>query len=406
MYDVIVVGARCAGSPTAMLLARQGYRVLLVDRATFPSDTVPGHFIHQPGVANLERWGLLEQIVRSNCPPVTHATFDLGPFALTGSPPAVDGVAAAYGPRRTVLDKILVDAATEAGVEVREGFAVQEVVRDGERVVGIRGRGRAGPTVTEVATIVVGADGRHSLVARAVGAAEYRAVPALTCTYYGYWSGVPIDGLELHLRDRRMVGAFPTNDSLVCVFVTLPRRELGAFRADVEGSYLAGVDVAPGLAERIRGGRRVERIAGTADVGNLFRKPYGPGWALVGDAGYHLDPITGQGITDAFRDSGLLAAAINAGLSGEQPIDLALADYERRRNEAALPAYDLACELATLEPPTPERQRYFSSLRGNQVETDRLFGAIAGTVPVEEVFALANVERVIASAESVVAPMA
>jgi flavin-dependent dehydrogenase len=398
MYDVIVVGARCAGSPTAMLLARQGYRVLLVDRATFPSDTLSGHYIHQPGIARLERWGLLEQIVRSNCPAVTRATFDLGPFALTGSAPRAGEIAAAYAPRRTVLDKILVDAAVEAGAELREGFCTQEIVRDGDRVVGIRGRAPGGASVTDTARIVVGADGRHSPVARAVGAAEYHAKPSLTCAYFSYWSDIPIDGAELYPRDGRMIGAFPTNDGLVCVFVQWPRREFHAFRADVEANYLATIDLIPGLAERVRSGRRAERIAGTADLGNLFRKPYGPGWALVGDAGYHLDPITGQGITDAFRDAELLAAAIDAGLSGRQVVDEALADYERLRNEAAMPAYDFACDLATLEPPTPELQQFFGSLRGNQAETDRFFGTIAGTVPLGEVFAPANIERVIALA--------
>jgi flavin-dependent dehydrogenase len=396
MYDVIVVGARCAGSPTAMLLARQGYRVLLVDRARFPSDTVSGHYIHQPGVARLERWGVLEQIVRSNCPPITRADFDLGPFALTGSAPPAGKIAAAYAPRRTVLDKLLVDAAVEAGAELREGFCTQEIVRDGDRVIGIRGRAAGGASVPDTARIVVGADGRHSLVARAVGAAKYHAKPGLTCAYFSYWSDIPIDGIELYPRDGRMIGAFPTNDGLVCVFVQWPRRELHAFRADVEASYLATIDLIPGLAERVRSGRRSERIAGTADLGNLFRKPYGPGWALVGDAGYHLDPITGQGITDAFRDAELLASAIDAGLSERQPVDDALADYERLRNEAAMPAYDFACDLATLEPPTPELQQFFASLRGNQAETDRFFGTIAGTVPVGDVFTPANIERVIA----------
>ena len=398
MYDVIVVGARCAGSPTAMLLARQGYRVLLVDRAKFPSDTLSGHYIHQPGVTRLKRWGLLEPIVRSNCPPITRATFDLGPFALTGSAPPASENAAAYAPRRTVLDKILVDAAVESGAELRECFCTQEIVRDGDRVIGIRGRAAGGASVTDTARIVVGADGRHSLLARAVGPAEYHAKPSLTCAYFSYWSDISIGGIELYARDGRMVGAFPTNDDLVCVFVQWPRREFHAFRADVEASYLATIDLIPGLAERVRSGRRAERIVGTADLGNLFRKPYGPGWALVGDAGYHLDPITGQGITDAFRDAELLAAAIDSGLSGRQPVDDALADYEQRRNEAAMPAYDFACGLATLEPPTPDLQQFFASLRGNQAETDRFFGTIAGTVPVGDVFAPANIERVIALA--------
>src|SRR6266702_5427986 len=152
MYDVIVVGARCAGSPTAMLLARKGYRVLLVDRATFPSDTVSTHLIHPPGVAALARWGLLDRVTATGCPPVGTYSFDFGPFTVAGSPRATDGNANAYGPRRTVLDKILVDGAADAGAEVREQFIVQEVIVDDDgRVTGIRGHDAGGTTVTEQA---------------------------------------------------------------------------------------------------------------------------------------------------------------------------------------------------------------------------------------------------------------
>jgi flavin-dependent dehydrogenase len=183
MYDAIVVGARCAGSPTAMLLARKGYRVLLVDRASFPSDTMSSHFIHPPGIAQLKRWGLLEQVAASNCPPFYNMTFDLGPFALIGSPPPADGVAEHYCPRRTVLDKILVDAVVEAGGELREGFLVQEILMEGDRVTGIRGRAAGGTMVTEEARVVIGADGMRSLLARTVQAPEYNAKPTLTCAY-------------------------------------------------------------------------------------------------------------------------------------------------------------------------------------------------------------------------------
>ena len=147
MYDAIVVGARCAGSPTAMLLARKGYRVLLVDKAGFPSDTLSAHYIHQPGVAKLHRWGLLDKVAASGCPPIERQVFDVGPFALRGSPPAADGITAGYAPRRTILDKILLDAAIDAGVEVREHFSVEELVTDGERVTGIRGRSHGGGLV-------------------------------------------------------------------------------------------------------------------------------------------------------------------------------------------------------------------------------------------------------------------
>jgi flavin-dependent dehydrogenase len=250
MYDAIVVGARCAGSPTAMLLARKGYRVLLVDKSTFPSDIMSTHFIYQPGVARLQRWGLLEHVRASNCPPIRQLSFDLGPFTLTGVPPQANGIADAYAPRRTVLDKILVEAAVAAGAELREGFTVQEVLMDDQRVTGIRGQTSEGSSVTEQARIVIGADGRHSLVARTVQAPTYNEKPAFDCVYYTYWSGVPMADFEMYPRDRRGMGGLPTNDGLTCLLVAWPHAEFRAFRADIEGNYLKTLDLAPSLAER------------------------------------------------------------------------------------------------------------------------------------------------------------
>ncbi|MGH2660778.1 MAG: NAD(P)/FAD-dependent oxidoreductase [Actinomycetota bacterium] len=396
MYDVIVVGARCGGSPTAMLLARKGYRVLVVDRASFPSDTMSTHYVMAPGVVRLQRWGLLDQVVASNCPPVRHHTVDVGPFALTGSAPPLEGVGEQYAPRRTVLDKILVDAA--AGVELRERFVVRELVWDDGRVTGVRGGERDDAHVTERARLVVGADGQHSLVARAVGAPTYRERPSLTCTYYTYWSGVPIEGPEIYLRDRRWMAILPTNDDLVCLPVQWPAAQAKELRSDIEGNYLQTLQLAPHLAERVHAGKREAHFLGTADLPNYFRKPYGPGWALVGDAGYHKDPNLAQGISDAFRDAEYLADAIDAGFSGRRPIEEAMADYERQRNEAAMPGYELDCQFASLEPPPPEIQQLFAALYGNQEETDRFLGTIFETVPIPEFFAPQNVRRIIQAA--------
>jgi flavin-dependent dehydrogenase len=398
MYDAIVVGARCAGSPTAMLLARKGHRVLLVDKATFPSDIMSTHAIHQPGVAHLKRWGLLDKVQGSNCPPLLKFTFDVGPFTLTGSAPPAGDVAEGYAPRRMVLDKILVDAAVEAGAELREGFVVQEILMDSERVSGIRGRAKGGSTVTEKARIVIGADGMRSIVARTVKAPTYNAQPSLACSYYTYWSGIPIEGTELYPRDYRFIGALPTNDDLVCIFVNWTRQEFHEYRADIEGSYLRTLDLAPGLAERVRHGKRAERFVGTADMPNFFRKPYGPGWALVGDAGYHKDPCTAAGITDAFRDAEFLVEAIDAGFSGQRSLDEVLAGYEQKRNEAARPIYDFTCQLATLAPLSPEEVQLFTALRGNQVDTNRFFGLITQTTPIPEFFAPENIQRIITAA--------
>jgi flavin-dependent dehydrogenase len=398
MYDAIVVGARCAGSPTAMLLARKGYRILLLDRAGFPSDTLSTHYIHQPGVARLKRWGLLE-VVASNCPPVSRQMLDFGPFALVGSPPPTDGVAEGYAPRRRVLDQILVEAAVAAGAELQEHFSVRELVTDGDRVVGIRGRAAGGAMVTEKARIVIGADGMRSLVASTVQAATYQMRPTLTCAYYTYWSEVPIQGAELYPRPDRMIIAAPTNDGQTITIVYWPNAAFDEVRSDIEGNFLKTLDLAPGLANRVRNGKRSEPFRGTAKLPNFYRKPYGPGWALVGDAGYHKDPITAQGISDAFRDAELLAGAIDEGLSDRRPLEDALADYERRRNEASLPIFEMTCQFATLQPPSSEKQQLFAALRHDQEQTDRFLGTIVGTVPIPEFFAPENIGRIMGAAE-------
>lgn len=382
MYDVIVVGARCAGSPTAMLLARKGYRVLLLDRATFPSDAPRGHYIHQPGVARLKRWGLLDQLRASNCPPIRSIAIDAGSFMLTGSPPALDGVAEAYGPRRSVLDKLLVDAAAQAGAVVQEGFMVKELLMEGEEVTGIRGGTSDRDTVTERAKLVVGADGLHSLVARTVRAPSYRVKQSLTCAYFSYWSGVVIEALESYKPERCSIFAFPTNDHLACITVEWPLQDFPSVRSDIEGHFHASIELVPRLAERVRNGRREDRFLGTAEQPNFYRKPYGPGWALVGDAGYQKDAVLAQGITDAFRDAELLAEAIDAGLAGRVPLEEALAAYEQQRNAASMPLYELNWQSATFEPPPPQVQLLHAAMRENQGAANRYFGILAGTVPV------------------------
>jgi flavin-dependent dehydrogenase len=395
MYDIIVVGARCAGSPTAMLLASKGYRVLLLDRTTFPSDTLSTHIVWPPGVARLARWGLLDAVAASNCPAFGEVSFDVGPFALVGSPPPIEGAAASYAPRRKVVDTILVEAAVRAGAEFWDTVAVQEIAIEDGRVTGVRGRSRAGSTIAEQARIVVGADGLHSLVARAVQPSEYSAKPALSCWYYTYWSGVPAVGVEYYVRPGRAFGVIPTNDGLVCIPAAWTRAEFQRYRSDVEHNYLATLELAPELAERVRRGRREERFFGTADVPSYFRTPYGPGWALVGDAGYHKDPITGQGISDAFRDAALLADALDKGLSGRRPVDEALAAYQEQRDSAAMPMYEFTSQMATLDEPPQEMQRLLGALRHHQAETDRFFGTLAGTVSIPGFFAPENVHRII-----------
>lgn len=396
-YDAIVVGARCAGSPTAMLLARKGYRVLVVDRASFPSDTLSTHFIHAPGVAALHRWGLLDQVIASGCPPVESYSFDFGPITIAGTPRPCDGIATGYAPRRTVLDKILVDAAAHAGAEVREHFTVEEVVIENGAVVGIRGHGGDGKRVVERARVVIGADGRNSHVAKAVEPEQYNDKPMLQWSYYTYWSGLPVDNFEIVVRPDRGWGAFPTNDGLTLVVVGWPHAEATAYKADVEANYLKTLELAPAFAKRVRGAKREERFAG-GSVPNFFRKPFGPGWALVGDAGYTKDPITAQGISDAFHDAELCSVALNATFNGERSFADAMTDYQQTRDGRVLPIYEFTTQLATLETPPPEMQQLLGAVHGNQDAMNAFVSVTAGTVSPIEFFDPENVGRLMSAA--------
>ena len=399
VHDAIVVGARCAGAATAMLLARKGYRVLVVDRAAFPSDIPHGHFIHRHGPRRLQHWGLLDRVVATGCPAVETMTTDFGDGPLTGRELVVDGVALGYGPRRLALDKLLVDAAVEAGAELREGFVVEEFVTEDDGISGIRGRPRQGGSlVTERARVTVGADGRNSRLARTVQAPAYDVTPPLTCWYFSYWSGVPSDGLEVHALQNRVVFAFPTNDGLFAVFIAWPRAELDTVRADIEGQFMTALDAVPALAERVRGGRREERFRGATDLPNLLRKPHGPGWALVGDAGCHKDPFLALGVCDAFRDAELLADSLDEGLSGHRPLAEAMEQYELQRNEATLPDYQQNVQLARLQPPPAEMVRLRAALRGNQEETNTFFLATEGMIPRERFFNPETMQHLLAGA--------
>lgn len=395
-YDAIVVGARCAGSTTAMRLARLGHRVLVVDRASFPSDTVSTHLVHAPGVAALERFGLLDAVKASGCPPIRTYQFDFGPFTIAGAPRPIDGCDIAYAPRRTVLDKVLVDGARDAGVEVRERFTVDEVIVEAGHVVGIRGRDADGTTVTDRARVVIGADGRNSMVAKAVGVATYHDKPMLQWSYYTYFKELPIDGMETYIRPGRGWGAFPTNDGLTLVVVGWPYDEAAAYKADVEKNYYATLALAPEFAARVAGATRVERFTGGA-VANFFRKPFGPGWVLVGDAGYNKDPITAQGISDAFHDAEMCSEALHSALVGARPFDAAMLEFQQARDQQRIGMYELTTQLATLQPPPPELAHVLSAVSTDESAMADFVSVIAGTISPMAFFDPANIGRIMSS---------
>ena len=247
---------------------------------------------------------------------------------------------------------------------------------------------------------MIGADGRRSFVAKAVRAASYREVSALSAGYYSYWSGLPTDRFEAYIRPDRAFGVAPTNDGLTILIVNWPRAEQEANRKDVAGNCLAALELAPEFAERVRGATRETRFVGTADLPNFFRQPSGPGWALVGDAGYHKDPITAQGISDAFRDAEAMADAVDDAFAGRASMSEAMAGYQRTRDESALPIFELTCEFATLAPPPPEMQRLLGAMHGNREAMNGFVGVMAGSVSPEVFFGSENTARIMAGADN------
>ena len=414
MYDAIVIGARCAGAPTAMHLARAGHSVLLVDRASFPSDTMSTHMVQPAGLVALERWGLLDRLWQTGCPKLDDLRMDFGPIELEGPPPVdfgrvviegkptpIEGIDHYAAPRRTVLDSMLVEAAVEAGAELREGAPLRELVFDGDRVVGVRLSGENGNETVEKAAIVVGADGMNSAVAKAVGAETYNESPSLTVGYYSYWQGIEDTRATLSPHPGRNIAELPTNDDQTLVNVSWPVDEFHTVRADIEGHVRSSIEEhAPDLAERMRDAERTERFKGTAVVPNFFRRPWGPGWALVGDAGYHKDPIGAHGIMDALCHSELLAGAIAEGLAGERPMEEALAGYQAARDEGSAPLYFLNVQLAELNP-GPEVLAVTGAIAkvNDPSDVGNLLGVICGSVPPADFFTPDNLVRVLEAAE-------
>ena len=203
-----------------------------------------------------------------------------------------------------------------------------------------------------------------------------------------------------------MIIAAPTNDGLTMTIAYWPNADFHDVRSDIERHFLEALELAPGLAERIRHGTRSERYRGTAQLPNFFRRAHGDGWALVGDAGYHKDPILALGITDAFRDVELLTEAVDAGLSGRQPLGDALAGYESARNELAAGGYESSIQLAHLAPPPAETQMLLSALMHDQEQTNRFMGTFAGTVPAAEFYAPENIARILGEPASPGSPVA
>jgi 2-polyprenyl-6-methoxyphenol hydroxylase-like FAD-dependent oxidoreductase len=252
--------------------------------------------------------------------------------------------------------------------------------------------------------MVIGADGLHSAVAAAVRPQHYHDKPPLLCGYYAYWSGLSMAGrFENYIRPHRGWAACPTHDDLTVVVAGWPYAEFAANKTDIEGNYLKNFDLAPDFAERIRAANRETRIVGTT-VPNYFRQPYGPGWALAGDAGYNKDPITAQGISDAFRDAELCATALDQALSGTLSFGEAMSRYQTARDEHALPMYEFTTQLATLQPPPEKLRHLLAAVHGNQEAMDGFARTNAGVTSPADFFSDDNTGRIFAASRAVAVP--
>jgi flavin-dependent dehydrogenase len=347
--DVVVVGARAAGAATALLLARLGHDVVLLDRDTFPADTLSTHQLARTGVVQLQRWGLLQRVLDSGAPPIQQVTFTTPDETTTRRIKDKAGVDLLVAPRRYILDTIVAEAAAEAGADLRYGVTVTGVhLDDTGRATGVYGHDRAGAAVDIQARFVVGADGLRSRVARCIGAGVIEDRGDFGAAQYAYYSGIPWDGIELIASDRALSGVFPTHHGEACIWICSPSVDAHDARRRAvsrEAAFTAHLHrTAPELAERLRDAERTSPVTGMLRMPNLLRQAHGPGWALVGDAGYHRDAVTGHGISDAYRDAELLALALHN--------DADLADYQRQRDHALRDVFDLTCAMANYPPVT------------------------------------------------------
>lgn len=373
-YDVIIAGARCAGASTALLLAREGLRVLVVDPAARGSDTLSTHALMRGAVLQLHRWGVLEEIRSAGTPAIRSTTFHYGDEVITIPIKARDGLDALFAPRRTVLDAALVAAASAAGAEIAHGRAVSGLVTDDRgRVIGARVSGSDRETVTVKADLVIGADGINSRVARLLNVPVTHSVPHSTASIYGYWKDLGLEGNHWYYERGAAVGAIPTNGGETCVFASVPPARFEAGRRNGLQDLYSDVlhEVSGGLARRVSDSGGPGKLRAFAGVPGFLRQGAGPGWALVGDAGYFRDPLTAHGISDALREAEFLARSV---LDGREE---ALLAYDEGRYERVRGFFEVTDRIASFDWDMDEIKDYHMILAKEMnalIELQRRFG--------------------------------
>jgi 2-polyprenyl-6-methoxyphenol hydroxylase-like FAD-dependent oxidoreductase len=356
-YDVVIVGGRCAGAATALLLARAGAKVLVVDGQAYGSDTMSTHALMRGAVLQLERWGLTPRVVAAGTPAIRSTTFHYGGEAVRVDIKPEHGVDCLYAPRRTVLDRLLVDAAREAGAEIRHGVALAALQFASKgRVIGAALRDADGGSLTVRSDFVIGADGRQSTVAQLVNAQTYVEGCHASGIVFGYFNGLD-RGSHWHFARNFAAGTIPTNGGH-CVFAAVPARQFRpTFRDDVMRGFLTVLGAcSPELRASIDRVTPIGRLRGFGGATSYLRQCHGAGWALVGDAGYFKDPLTAHGITDALRDAMLLSREIAHG--GTRTLET----YQRERDALSLPLIRVTDAIASFSWDLDEIKRLHSEL--------------------------------------------
>jgi flavin-dependent dehydrogenase len=368
-YDALIIGGRVAGASLALLLARQGRRVVVADRDEFPSDTMSTHFISLVGVGAMKKLGVIDDILGAGFRRITRHRTWIGDCCFEG--PAGPPGTFSLSPRRDVLDSALLAHATKAGAQFEQRTRVESLVSEGGRVVGAVLQTAGGDRREVRARVVVGADGKSSRVAEWVGATKYDAVPAMRPVYYGYFNGIeprPEPAVEMMFGNDQIGFLFPMRDGEDCLAIELQPKDFDEFRSDHVAAFTARANLLPEMARRMQNAKLEGKLIGSKGIENYFRKPFGPGWALAGDAGYLKDPSTGLGITDAFEQSFMLAESLGAWFDGAD-WEQTMSSFQQKRDQTMKPMYDMTLEFTRMQDITPAEQAILRSIFISPVST-------------------------------------
>jgi flavin-dependent dehydrogenase len=380
-YDALIVGGRAAGGSLALLLAKQGRKVLVADRDDFPSDTMSTHFMNLAAVGSLKRLGVLEDILAAGFRRVTRHRSWVGECCYEGpaGPPGTFSLC----PRRIVLDAVVMDHAVKAGARFEHRTRVEGLLMSGERVQGAVLQTAGGDRREVRARVVIGADGKSSKVADWVGAREYDLVPAMRPAYYGYFLGVeprPEPTLELMFGGDQIAFFFPMRDGEDCIAIEMQPEDFDEFRADHAAAFNARLQRLPEMKRRMKNARLEGKIMGVKGIDNYFRKPYGPGWALAGDAGYLKDPSTGSGIGDAVDVSFMLASALGEWFDGAD-WDSTMSAFQHKRDEVMKPMYDATIAFTRMRDVGPAEEALLKAVFMNPGMTRSLAYTMLANLP-------------------------